>query len=94
VKFGGRVILVGIPTDDRLELSHAAGRRKGLTLKFSRRMKHTYPAAIALVTAGRVDLRGYVSHRFPLEEVGRAFEVADTYTDGALKVVVDVTPGS
>jgi L-iditol 2-dehydrogenase len=92
VKPGGRVVLVGIPADDRLVLSHAVGRRKGLTIKFSRRMKHTYPAAIRLATAGHVDLRGYVSHRFPLAEVARAFQVADAYADGALKVVVDVTP--
>jgi L-iditol 2-dehydrogenase len=90
VKHGGRVVLVGIPADDRLELSHAAGRRKGVTLQFSRRMKHTYPTAIALVESGRIDLRGYVTHRFPLAEAATAFDVADTYRDGALKVVIDV----
>jgi L-iditol 2-dehydrogenase len=88
-KYGGRVVLVGIPSEDRLELPHAPGRRKGLTLKFSRRMKHTYPAAIRLVESGRVDLSSYVSHRFPLRDAAHAFHVADTYADGALKVVID-----
>jgi L-iditol 2-dehydrogenase len=85
---GGRVVLVGIPAEDRLVLSHAVGRRKGLTIRFSRRMKHTYESAIRLVATGRVDLKSYVSHQFPLADVVRAFHIADTYADGALKVVV------
>jgi L-iditol 2-dehydrogenase len=88
---GGIVILVGIPSDDTLTISHAAGRRKGLTLKFARRAAHTYPRAVALAASGAVDLRSYVTHRYPLEAVSQAFHTADTYADGALKVVVDVT---
>jgi L-iditol 2-dehydrogenase len=92
VRPGGQVILVGIPSDDRLVLSHAVARRKGLTLKFARRMKHTYPRAIALAASGAVDLRSYVTHRYPLDAVADAFHTADAYADGALKVMIDVTP--
>jgi L-iditol 2-dehydrogenase len=88
VRRGGHVVLVGIPADDRLVLSHAVARRKGLTLRFARRMKHTYPRALALLTSGRVDLRPLLTHSFPLDAAGEAFRVADTYTDGALKVTV------
>lgn len=91
VRPGGRVVLVGIPSDDRLVLSHAVARRKGLTLKFARRMKHTYPRAIALAAAGAVDLRSYVTHRYPLDASADAFRTADTCADGALKVAIDVT---
>jgi len=52
-----------------------------------RRMKHTYPRAIALAVTGRVDLRSVVTHRFPLAEAAKAFEVA-TRREG-LKVVVE-----
>ena len=55
-RLGGRVVLVGIPSDDRLTLKHSTARRKGLTILMSRRMKHTYPRAIRLVERGRVDL--------------------------------------
>jgi L-iditol 2-dehydrogenase len=88
VRPGGHVVLVGIPADDRLVLSHAMARRKGVTLHFARRMKHTYPRALALVASRRVDLRPLLTHCFPLDAAGAAFQVADTYADGALKVTI------
>jgi L-iditol 2-dehydrogenase len=88
VRAGGHVVLVGIPADDRVVLSHAVARRKGLTLRFARRMKHTYPRAIALVATRRVDLRPLLTHHFALAEAPEAFRVADTYSDGALKVTI------
>jgi len=75
-KPGGLVVLVGIPADDRTSFSAAAARRKGLTLRLCRRMKHTYPRAIALVEGGLVDVHSLVTHRFPLEQAQRAFETA------------------
>jgi L-iditol 2-dehydrogenase len=88
VRPGGHVVLVGIPADDQLVLSHAVARRKGLTLRFARRMKHTYPRAVTLVASRRVDLRPLLTHCFPLEAASQAFQVADTYADGALKVTI------
>lgn len=76
VKKGGRVILVGIPSDDRTSFSASVARRKGLTFKLSRRMKHTYPRAIRLVESGLVDVRSLVTHRFSLEQIGEAFALA------------------
>jgi L-iditol 2-dehydrogenase len=85
---GGHVVLVGIPAEDRLVLSHAVARRKGLTLRFARRMKHTYPRTLALAVSRRVDLRPLLTHHYPLASAGEAFSVADRYRDGALKVTI------
>jgi L-iditol 2-dehydrogenase len=87
VRPGGRVVLAGIPCLERTSVRVSSARRKGLTIVFVRRMKHTYPRAIALAVAGRVDLRTMVTHRFPLAEAARAFEVA-ALREG-LKVVVE-----
>jgi L-iditol 2-dehydrogenase len=84
---GGRVILAGIPSEERTSFVAATARRKGLTIALVRRMKHTYPRAIALAAAGRVDLRSLVTHRFPLAEAAPAFELA-ARREG-LKVVVE-----
>jgi L-iditol 2-dehydrogenase len=75
-KHGGRVVLVGIPSDDRTSFQASTARRKGLTLVMVRRMKLTYPRAIDLVAKGLVDVRSLVTHRFPLVEFNQAFAVA------------------
>jgi L-iditol 2-dehydrogenase len=87
VRPGGRVILVGIPSDDRTGFSASVARRKGLTIKLARRMKHTYPRAIRLVESGQVDVCSLVSHYFPLDGVANAFAVAQRRE--GLKVIVE-----
>jgi L-iditol 2-dehydrogenase len=86
---GGHVILVGIPPEDKLSLVPSKARRKGLTLRFVRRMKHTYPRAIALAERGRLDLRSMITHRFPLEQIVEALELVDAYADGVIKAIVE-----
>ncbi|KAA3657789.1 MAG: alcohol dehydrogenase, partial [Chloroflexi bacterium] len=81
---------VGIPEDDRLEMQHSVIRRKGLTMRVCRRMKHTYPRAIRLATSGLVDLHSMISHRVPLTETPTAFEMNTNYTDNVVKIIVDV----
>jgi len=73
---GGKVILVGIPSDDRTSFTASVARRKGLTFKLVRRMKLTYPRAIQLVESGKVNVRSLVTHTFPLENSAEAFAVA------------------
>lgn len=85
---GGKVLLAGIPEDDRTSFSASIARRKGLTIKLVRRMKHTYPRAIELVSKGLVDVRSLVTHRFLLEDAHEAFRVADRRE--GLKIIIEV----
>lgn len=85
---GGRVILAGIPDGNAYHLDAAQVRRKGLVIKFVRRMGHVYPRAIKLVAAGGVDVESVVTHRFPLQEAGRAFELQTERRDGAIKSLI------
>lgn len=85
---GGKVILVGIPGNDQTSFNAGTARRKGLTIKMVRRMKHTYPRAIDLVARGLVDVRSLVTHRFPLDQTVNAFQVA-ARREG-LKVMIEM----
>jgi len=85
---GGRLVVVGIASDDALTFNHSAVRRKGLTIALCRRMKHTYPRAIKLVTSGRIDVASWVTHRLPLQRTAEALDLAATYRDGVIKAVV------
>jgi L-iditol 2-dehydrogenase len=88
-RLGGRLVLVGIPSDDRLAMKHSTARRKGLTIKLSRRMKHCYPRAIALAERSSVDLHSMISHRFPLQRAAEAFALNAAYQDHVVKVIID-----
>jgi L-iditol 2-dehydrogenase len=80
-------VLGGIPGDDWTRFKASVARRKGLTIAMVRRMNETYPRAIGLAAAGRVDLASVVSHRFPLAEAPDAFGVAARRS--GLKVIVE-----
>ncbi|MCL4297761.1 MAG: alcohol dehydrogenase catalytic domain-containing protein [Anaerolineae bacterium] len=89
-RLGGRMVIVGISENDRLELKHSTVRRKGLTIRLARRMKHTYPRAIRLARSGAVDLLRVVSHRFPLEKTPEAFAMNAVYQDRVVKVMIEI----
>lgn len=89
-RLGGRLVLVGIPGNNRLEMNHATARRKGLSIYMSRRMKHVYPRAIKLVESGAVNMNALISHRFPLEDAPQAFALNDAYQDQVVKVIIDI----
>ena len=82
------MILLGIPDDDQTAFTASVARRKGLTLKLVRRMKHTYPLAIQMVQNGVVDVRSLVTHRFQMTEYKKAFETAQNRE--GIKVVIEI----
>jgi L-iditol 2-dehydrogenase len=87
-RFGGRVILVGIPAEDELTVRASPTRRKELSILYSRRMRHTYPVTTALVMNKSVDLDKLASHRFTLDQTQDAFETASRYIDGVVRAMV------
>lgn len=83
---GGKVIFAGIPGTDQTVFSASVARRKGLTLKLSRRMKEMYPRSTLLVERGLVDVRSIVTSTFPLDSAPEAFRIAGARA--GLKVVI------
>jgi L-iditol 2-dehydrogenase len=72
----GTVVVGGIPTGSSVTIRGAAARRKGLDLRFSRRMNRVYPEAIELVRRGMVDVDAVVSDRFVLDDAPAALASA------------------
>jgi L-iditol 2-dehydrogenase len=85
---GGTVVVAGIPSDDTMCMKAGTVRRKGLTIRLVRRMKHTYPRAIRMVRTGTVDLEPLVTHRFPIRRIVEAYDTVADHADGVLKAVV------
>ena len=85
---GGRLVLVGIPADDRSCFTASIARRKGLTISLCRRMKPSdLPRAIDLAENGRIELGSLVSERYSLADGPEAF--ASLSERRGLKVVVE-----
>ncbi len=79
--------MAGIPAGDHSTIATSIARRKGLDLRFSRRMRRDYPRAIALLEAGLVEVSSLVTHRFAIAEFEAAFRTA--VRRGGLKVILD-----
>ncbi|MFI5338723.1 MAG: zinc-binding dehydrogenase [Candidatus Methylomirabilales bacterium] len=88
VRPGGTLVLVGYWKADQVTLPGIRAMRKGLTIRFVRRMKHTFPRALELMRQGLVNLPALISHEFPLSDVAEAFARAETRSPNFLKTVV------
>ncbi|AZH79319.1 NAD(P)-dependent alcohol dehydrogenase [Microbacterium sp. Y-01] len=81
-----RVVLVGMGADTvSLELPSFQGREVTLAGVF--RYANTYPAALALIATGQVDVDSTITHRFPLEQTVDAMTVLRR-DPGSLKSVI------
>ncbi len=88
-KIGARIVLVGIPDGDAYTgLTASEWRRRGLDIRFSRRMGDVYPRAVELVRSGRIDVDALVSHQVSLDATPDAFARHAAGADGVIKTVV------
>jgi L-iditol 2-dehydrogenase len=87
-RIGGQVVLAGIPDGDAYTLSASEARRRGLKIKFVRRMGDDYPRAIELVTSGRVNVRELVTHHGGLDEAPKLFEALALGRPGYVKALL------
>lgn len=84
----GLAVIGGIPVEDSMTITASTVRRKGLTLKLLRRSNNTLHKALRLVEEGKVDVASYITHRFPLDQIRQALEVAEARKDGAIRVAI------
>jgi len=87
VKPSGHVVLVGMG-NDRIELPIAVIQHHELKLTGTFRYANTWPAAIALVVSGAVDVDSLITGRFGLDQVGEALMMAKTDPKAIKSVVI------
>jgi threonine dehydrogenase-like Zn-dependent dehydrogenase len=86
VRPGGTVRLVAL-YDEPVSLDVNAIVQKELDFRGSFGYRGEFPEAIELIRSGRVRVAPLVTHTFPLERIGEAFE-AQMSKDESVKVVV------
>jgi len=88
LKPGGRLMIIGIPTGNRVSFSADKMRRKEITIHNIRRQNGCVPAAIDWISTH--DVAGFVTHRFPLDRTRQAFDLVAGYKDGVMKAMIDI----
>jgi L-iditol 2-dehydrogenase len=88
---GGRVVLIGIPEDDRTAFRASIARRKGLRIQLARRMHDVYPRVIRLLASRRVDAASVVTASYPMARAAEAFTAAAARS--GLKTVITPAAG-
>jgi L-iditol 2-dehydrogenase len=88
VRRGGRFVLTGIPTGAYHSLDIETLRLRELAFFNVRRSNDDSRTALELIGQHRVRLAPLLTHRFPLEDIQRAFETLHRYEDGVGKVLL------
>jgi len=86
LKPGGKIVIVGIPEVDKITFDIDYIRRNELSVINVRRQNNCVEDAIDLLAAA--DFSWMVTHRFPLEETKKAFDLVAAYEDGVIKAII------
>ncbi len=90
LKPGGTLLLVGIPTENRISFSIDLLRRKEIRIQNVRRQCECLEKTLALIDSGKIDPSFMVTHRFSLDESAAAFDLVSNYRDGVIKAMINI----
>lgn len=89
VKKGGIVSIVGVygPTDNLVPIGNVVN--KGITIRANQAsVKRLLPKLIEHVQAGRLNPKGIITHRIPLEEAADAYHMFSAKLDNCIKPIL------
>jgi len=88
VKPGGTICLVGMAAESMVNYNFNQIMMKEVTIKSVFRYRNLYPAAIAAIASGAIDVKQIVTHRFSFDESDLAFHTAVTNAQNEIKEVI------
>ncbi len=88
VRRGGRVVLVGMPAIDEIpvNINHLIDSEFDVFGLF--RYANTYPTAIAALAKGGLDVERIITHKFGLDDIKQAVEMARTEKETSIKIMI------
>jgi len=90
LKPGGKLMLIGIPREERISLVIDKIRRKEITLINVRRQNKCIKACIDLIACGKVTIDFMITHRFKLQQAKQAFDIVSGYREGVIKALIEI----
>lgn len=88
IRPGGAIVIIGIPSVDRIALMAHPLRRKEITLTLTHRSNFVLEPCLRLMERGMIDPAQVITHRFPLERLAEGMELVRNYRDGVLKAMI------
>jgi threonine dehydrogenase-like Zn-dependent dehydrogenase len=64
-------------------------RRKEISIHNVRRQNNKYNEALEILDKKRIDINGFVSHKFKIGQIQKAFDFVESYSDGVIKAVIE-----
>jgi len=91
LKPGGKLMIIGIPTFNRLSFQADLARRKEICLQNVRRQVDCVTPALDLIRTGKAPVEVMITHHFGLAETRDAFELVSNYSDGVIKAIIEIS---
>ena len=89
VRKGGVVSVIGVYGPPWNLIPIGTAMNKGLTLRMNQcNVRRYMPHLLELIQKGQIDARRIISHRFPLEDAPRAYQMFSDKKDGCIKCVL------
>ena len=85
---GGKLMLIGIPRENRISFAIDQIRRKEIAIINVRRQNGCTVATIDMVASGKIDVDFMITHRFKMEQAKQAFDMVAGYKDGVVKALI------
>jgi len=85
-----RLIIVGIPREERVWFVIDKIRRKEIAIVNIRRQNNCTQKAIDLIASGKAKIGFMITHRFKLEQTQQAFDMVSEYRDGVVKALIEI----
>jgi len=84
------VMVIGIPSMDRVFFEIDSLRRKEILIQNVRRQNECMQPTLDLVESGGIDAGFMITHRFALDQAKEAFELVAEYRDGVMKAMIEI----
>ncbi len=90
LKPGGKLIMVGIPRENRVTFIADKMRRKEITLVNIRRQNGCTQKLIDLIATDKINADFMFTHSFKLADTQKAFDMVEKYDDGVIKAMIEI----
>ncbi len=90
LKPGGMLLLIGIPTVDRISFNISRLRRKEITIHNVRRQNDCLGLAVERIYKGQVKIDSLITHSGHLSQTKEFYDMVADYQDGVIKAMITI----